>query len=216
MMMTAKDHLIQEGHNVVGGFISIRSIDQPTIWKKIGDDVRRNILEAACRWSDNPDQWLKVTPKEIVVSNYNEMLLAVQAYLQDKVKCRFRLFSVMGSDKAIKHKNQTLSPTIIVGRDQLSYNQAKTMVEGNMPDRELTLYLTPVPTEVSRHMKTAELREAIRKGNEKTVNTYFPDLKTTQDLYCQYNRDTTPRTALPETLQVPPTKKTSHIFVPEK
>ena len=85
-----------------------------------------------------------------------------------------------------------------------------------MPNRELTLYLTPVPTKVSKHMKTAELRDAIRQGNEKTVNTYFPDSRTIQDLYCQYNGETTPRTALPETLQVPPTKKTSQIFVPEK
>ena len=85
-----------------------------------------------------------------------------------------------------------------------------------MPERELTLYLTPVPSEMSKQMKTADLREAIRQGKKKTVINYFPDSKTIQDLYCQYYRDTVPRTVLPETLQVPPTKKTSQIFVPEK
>ena len=121
------------------------------------------------------------------------------------------------------NKNQTINPTIRIGRGQFSYGHVKKMVDDSMPDRQLTLYLTSPPKDEPFKMSPSTLREAIKEGRGDTINNYFPETQVIQELHRKYYLNTGLPLDKPVESQILPRKtnntkdsRLSQNFVPEK
>merc|ERR1711957_991237 len=109
----------------------------------VADEHRLAALKLACYAAPGtPAGWLAPEPRGVSVNSGNQLVNLLQEELLTE-EPRAWIFKVVGSDIALRYKNEINGPTVVVCRADGSAEAARAKIEAAQGSRRWDLFLTP-------------------------------------------------------------------------
>ena len=133
MMQTAKECLEKNGFKVIQGLMGVTPQEKLKLKCKVAipSDTRIKLINIACKEPGKDYSWIQADGRGSKFTSGT----AYASHLRQRAHYQLvktTIFKVMGSDTAIKFKNDVNDPTIIVARsgqaDQLRYLETKLRI----------------------------------------------------------------------------------------
>ena len=176
MMQIAKECLEKNGFKVIQGLMGVTSQERLNLKCKVAipTDTRIKLINMACNEPGKDYEWIQADDRGTKFTSgtaYASHLRQRGHYQLSKTT----IFKVMGSDTAIRFKNDVDDPTIIVARsghaDQLRYLETRLRVASKNQRRYDLFVCEKVPL---KSFSSTEVRAALENEDWTTVSEMCP------------------------------------------